>query len=59
MTENTAKKTKSVSAMTACALKDLPPSPESKKLFKDPQFVCGNCGAKTHFATNLCNPEAL
>lgn len=59
MAENTNKKKQDISEMTACALKELPPSPEIDKLFEDPQFVCGNCGAQTHSAQNLCNPEPL
>lgn len=59
MTENKETGAKDYSQMTACQLKDEGPSPEIDKLFEDPQFVCGNCGAKTHSEANLCNPEPL
>jgi len=59
MTENKEQQTKDISELTACALKQLPSTPEIDKLFKDPRFVCGNCGSQTHSAANLCNPEAL
>lgn len=45
--------------MTACQLKDEDPGPEIDKIFKNLQFVCGNCGSKTHSAANHCNPETL
>ena len=59
MAENKNPSAKDYSEMTACQLNDEDPSPEIDKVFKNPQFVCGNCGSKTHSAANLCNPEAL
>ena len=59
MTENKKTSDKDHSEMTACQLKNEGPSPEIDKLFKNPQFVCGNCGSKTHSGANLCNPEPL
>ena len=59
MTENKNPSAKKYSEMTACQLKDEDPGPEIDKIFKNPQFVCGNCDSKTHSAANLCNPETL
>ena len=59
MAENKNLSAKDYSEMTACQLKDEDPNPEIDKIFKNPQFVCGNCGSKTHSSANLCNPETL
>ncbi len=59
MAENKETGAKDYSQMTACQLKNESLSSEIDKLFKDPQFVCGNCGSQTHSADNLCNAEPL
>jgi predicted SprT family Zn-dependent metalloprotease len=59
MTQNKNPNSTDYSEMTACQLKNEEPRPEIDKIFKNPQFVCGNCGSKTHSAANLCNPEPL
>lgn len=59
MTETPPNSPEDFSQMTACQLKSKGPNPEIDELFENPQFVCGNCGSKTHSAANLCNPEAL
>ena len=59
MAEKKKSNTKDYTEMTACQLKNEDPHPEVDKIFKNPEFVCGFCGSKTHSATNLCNPEAL
>jgi len=59
MTENKNPSAKDYSELTACQLKNEDSRPEVDKIFKNPQFVCGLCGSKTHSAANLCNPEAL
>ncbi len=59
MTETKKPRTEDYSEMTACQLKNEGPNPKIDELFKNPQFVCGSCGSKTHSAANLCNPEAL
>jgi len=59
MAENKNPSDKDYSEMTACQLKNEDSRPEGDKIFKNPQFVCGFCGSKTHSAVNLCNPETL
>ena len=42
-----------------CALKAKEMHAEIEKLYKDPHFVCTNCGAKVHKAENVCAPKSL
>ena len=43
----------------ACQLQFKECNPEIEAIFKDPQFVCTNCGAKVHAAANVCLPKPL
>lgn len=56
MTKNNCQNPEEHTDLHACALKDKPRTPAIDKVFADPQFVCENCGAKTHAAKNLCRP---
>jgi len=40
-----------------CQLKD--DLEKVKKLVKDPQYVCKNCGRAAHSEENLCSPTKL
>ena len=47
-------------ALHACQLTASERNPEvDKELFKDPQYICENCGAEVHKAENACRPRAL
>lgn len=59
MNKDTCKNPEEHCDLHACELKGKERTPTIAKVFEDPQFVCGNCGAKTHADSNLCNPTPL
>jgi hypothetical protein len=59
MAENDCENPEEHCDLHACQLQYKEMSPEVEKIFKDPHYVCANCGARVHSQENLCRPKPI
>lgn len=59
MTKTSCQNTGEHSDLHACQLQGKESNPKIDEIFKNPRYVCDNCGAKTRDEINLCQPKPL